>query len=101
MCLVLQMAQRTLHEAGRPVCVCDGLVGSSVQVAEGLDAPLGVAAEAAARLPAAPPGAFCLESWHSNDRRAQPAMQRASPDDAAAAPAASLQPEHQLMLGAC
>jgi hypothetical protein len=72
-----------------------------MQVAEGLDAPLHAAAEAAARLPAAPPGAFCSESWHSNARRAQPAVQRAPPDDATAAPAALPHPEQQLLLGAC
>lgn len=66
---------------------------------DSLDAPLDAAAEAAAKLPAAPPGAFCSEVWHAAGSRsgAQPAAKRARLGNAAAA---AMQPEQQLLEGA-
>lgn len=66
-----------------------------MQVVDALDAPLAAAAHAAAQQPAAPPGAFCSQSWAAGSgggSELQPAAKRARVDDGAKA--ALAQPAH-------
>lgn len=68
------------------------------EVVDALDEPLAAAAEVAAQQPAAPPGAFCSQSWAATSGSgggggAQPKAKRARLDHGAEASAA-VQPAH-------